>query len=159
MANEEMINRYFQIILDFDNQINSLQESIESETDYGIADGDPNIELEKELISKKIPESAAFKEIINHLAAVIDYIDNTPLDSRTIMLFDIELLKARRQLFVLMRERRMRLIDAYASGFLLLEQFCQLSFSFDFTVFIHYDKISTISLELLIKSFDAPFVA
>ena len=93
---------------------NSLQESIESETDYGIADGDPNIELEKELISKKIPESAAFKEIINHLAAVIDYIDNTPLDSRTIMLLDIELLKARGQLFVQMRERRIGLIDAYA---------------------------------------------
>ena len=114
MANDEMINRYFQIILEFDNEINSLQESLESETDYGIADGDPNIELEKELISKKIPESAAFKEIINHLAAVIDYIDNTPLDSRTIMLLDIELLKARRQLFVQMRERRMGLIDAYA---------------------------------------------
>ena len=114
MANEEMINRYFQIIQEFDNEINSLQESIESENDYSIANGDPNIELEKELISKKIPESAAFKEIINHLAAVIDYIDNTPLDSRTIMLLDIELLKARRQLFVQMRERRMGLIDAYA---------------------------------------------
>ena len=114
MANDEMINRYFQIILDFDNQINSLQESIESETDYGIADGDPNIELEKELISKKIPETAAFKEIINHLAAVIDYIDNTQLDDRTNMLLDIELLKARRQLFVQMRERRIGLIDTYA---------------------------------------------
>ena len=114
MANEEMINRYFQIILDFDNQINSLQESIESETDYGIADGDPNIELEKELISKKIPETAAFKEIISHLAAVIDYIDNTQLDARTIMLLDIELLKARRQLFEQMRERRIGLIDTYA---------------------------------------------
>ena len=114
MANDEMINRYFQIILDFDNQINSLQESIESETDYGIADGDPNIELEKELISKKIPETAAFKEIISHLAAVIDYIDNTQLDARTIMLLDIELLKARRQLFEQMRERRIGLIDTYA---------------------------------------------
>ena len=93
---------------------NSLQESIESETDYGIADGDPNIELEKELISKKIPETAAFKEIISHLAAVIDYIDNTQLDARTIMLLDIELLKARRQLFEQMRERRIGLIDTYA---------------------------------------------
>ena len=106
MANDEMINRYFQIILEFDNQINSLQESIESETDYSIADGDPNIELEKELISRNIPESAAFKQVINHLAAVIDYIDNTQLDARTNMLLDIELLKARRQLFVQMRERR-----------------------------------------------------
>ena len=114
MANEEMIYRYFQIILDFDNQINSLQESIESETDYGIADGDPNIELEKELISKKIPETAAFKEVIGHLAAVIDYIDNTQLDDRTNTLLDIELLKARRQLFVQMRERRIGLIDTYA---------------------------------------------
>ena len=114
MANDEMINRYFQIILEFDNEINSLQESLESETDYSIADGDPNIELEKELISKKIPESAAFKEVINHLAAVIDYIDNTQLDARTNMLLDIELLKARRQLFVQMRERRIGLIDTYA---------------------------------------------
>ena len=114
MANDEMINRYFQIILEFDNEINSLQESLESETDYGIADGDPNIELEKELISKKIPETAAFKEVINHLAAVIDYIDNTQLDARTNMLLDIELLKARRQLFVQMRERRIGLIDTYA---------------------------------------------
>ena len=114
MANDEMINRYFQIILEFDNQINSLQESIGSETDYSIADGDPNIELEKELISKKIPESAAFKEVINHLAAVIDYIDNTQLDDRTNTLLDIELLKARRQLFVQMRERRIGLIDTYA---------------------------------------------
>ena len=80
MANDEMVSHYFQIIQEFDNEINSLQESIESENDYSIANGDPNIELEKELISKKIPESAAFKEIINHLAAVIDYIDNTPLD-------------------------------------------------------------------------------
>ena len=114
MANDEMINRYFQIILEFDNEINSLQESLESETYYSIADGDPNIELEKELISKKIPESAAFKEVINHLAAVIDYIDNTQLDDRTNMLLDIELLKARRQLFVQMRERRIGLIDTYA---------------------------------------------
>ena len=114
MANDEMINRYFQIILEFDNEINSLQESLESETDYSIADGDPNIELEKELISKKIPESAAFKEVINHLSAVIDYIDNTQLDARTNMLLDIELLKARRQLFVQMRERRIGLIDTYA---------------------------------------------
>ena len=75
---------------------NSLQESIESETDHGIADEDPNIELEKELISKKIPESAAFIEGINHLVAVIDYIDNTQLDGRTKMLLDIELLKVRR---------------------------------------------------------------
>ena len=114
MANDEMINRYFQIILEFDNQINSLQESIGSETDYSIADGDPNIELEKELISRNIPESAAFKEAIAHLAAVIDYIDNTQLDARTNMLLDIELLKARRQLFVQMRERRIGLIDTYA---------------------------------------------
>ena len=114
MANDEMINRYFQIILEFDNEINSLQESLESETDYSIADGDPNIELEKELISKKIPETAAFKEVISHLAAVIDYIDNTQLDGRTKMLLDIELLKARRQLFVQMRERRIGLIDTYA---------------------------------------------
>ena len=64
MANDYMINHYFQIILEFDNEINSLQESLESETDYSIADGDPNIELEKELISKKIPESAAFKEVL-----------------------------------------------------------------------------------------------
>jgi len=49
---------------------NSLQESLESETDYSIADGDPNIELEKKLISKKIPETAAFKEVINHLAFI-----------------------------------------------------------------------------------------
>ena len=114
MANDEMINRYFQIILEFDNEINSLQESLESETDYSIADGDPNIELEKELISKKIPDTAAFKEVISHLAAVIDYIDNTQLDARTNMLLDIELLKARRQLFVQMRERRIGLIDTYA---------------------------------------------
>ena len=111
---DEMINRYFQIILEFDNQINSLQESIGSETDYSIADGDPNIELEKELISRNIPESAAFKEAIAHLAAVIDYIDNTQLDARTNILLDIELLKARRQLFVQMRERRIGLIDTYA---------------------------------------------
>ena len=114
MANDEMINRYFQIILEFDNEINSLQESLESETDYSIADGDPNIELEKELISRNIPESAAFKEAIAHLAAVIDYIDNTQLDARTNILLDIELLKARRQLFVQMRERRIGLIDTYA---------------------------------------------
>ncbi len=61
------------------------------------------IELEKELISRNIPESAAFKEAIAHLAAVIDYIDNTQLDARTNILLDIELLKARRQLFVQMR--------------------------------------------------------
>ncbi len=114
MANDEMINRYFQIILEFDNEINSLQESLESETDYSIVDGDPNIELEKELISRNIPESAAFKEVIEHLAAVIDYIDNTQLDDRTNTLLDIELLKARRQLFVQMRERRIGLIDTYA---------------------------------------------
>lgn len=114
MANDEMINRYFQIILEFDNEINSLQESLESETDYSIVDGDPNIELEKELISRNIPESAAFKEAIAHLAAVIDYIDKTQLDARTNMLLDIELLKARRQLFVQMRERRIGLIDTYA---------------------------------------------
>ena len=114
MANDEMINRYFQIILEFDNEINSLQESLESETDYSIVDGDPNIELEKELISRNIPESAAFKEAIAHLAAVIDYIDNTQLDARTNILLDIELLKARRQLFVQMRERRIGLIDTYA---------------------------------------------
>jgi hypothetical protein len=114
MANDEMINRYFQIILEFDNEINSLQESLESETDYSIVDGDPNIELEKDLISRNIPESAAFKEAIAHLAAVIDYIDKTQLDARTNMLLDIELLKARRQLFVQMRERRIGLIDTYA---------------------------------------------
>ena len=114
MANDYMINHYFQIIQELENQINSFQESVESETDYSIADGDPNIELEKELISKKIPDTAAFKEVISHLAAVIDYIDNTQLDARTNMLLDIELLKARRQLFVQMRERRIGLIDTYA---------------------------------------------
>ena len=114
MANDYMINHYFQIIQELENQINSFQESVESETDYSIADGDPNIELEKELRSRNIIESAAFKEVINHLAAVIDYIDNTQLDSRANMLIDIELLKARRQIFVQMRERRIGLIDAYA---------------------------------------------
>ena len=104
----------FSGLLNMTGAVNSLQESLESETYYSIADGDPNIELEKELISKKIPESAAFKEVINHLAAVIDYIDNTQLDDRTNMLLDIELLKARRQLFVQMRERRIGLIDTYA---------------------------------------------
>ena len=113
-VNDYMINHYFQMIMELDNQINSFQESTESETDYSIAEGDPNIELEKELISRNIPESTAFKEAIAHLAAVIDYIENTQLDFRTSTLIDIELLKARRQLIIQLRNRRIGLTDAYA---------------------------------------------
>ncbi len=114
MVNEEVINQLNHIIQEFDNQINNCQESSESETDYSSGEGDPNIELEKELLSRNIPESAAFKETIAHLAAVIDFIENTRLDYRSSMLIDIELLKARRQLFIQMRNRRIGLIDTYA---------------------------------------------
>lgn len=113
-VNDYMINHYFQMIMELDNQINSFQESTESETDYSIAEGDPNIELKKELISRNIPESTAFKEAIAHLAAVIDYIENTQLDFQTSTLIDIELLKARRQLIIQLRNRRIGLTDAYA---------------------------------------------
>ena len=114
MVNDEMINRLNHIIHDYDNQISILQEPMQSDAEHDVAEGDPNIELEKELKSRNIPESAAFQEVIEHLAAVIYYIDNTQLDSRAISLIDIELLKARRQLIVQMRNRRIGLTDAYA---------------------------------------------
>lgn len=113
MVNDEMINRLNHIIHDFDNQISILQEPMQSDAEHDVAEGDPNMELEKELKSRNITESASFQEVTEHLAAVIDYIDNTQLDSRAISLIDIELLKARRQLIVQMRNRRIGLIDAY----------------------------------------------
>ena len=113
MVNDEMINRLNHIIHDYDNQISILQEPMQSDAEHDVAEGDPNMELEKELKSRNITESASFQEVIEHLAAVIDYIDNTQLDSRAISLIDIELLKARRQLIVQMRNRRIGLIDAY----------------------------------------------
>lgn len=114
MVNDEVINQLSHIIQDFDNQITDLQKAMESDEDYGDDTDDPNIELEKELISKRIPESATFQEAIGHLNAVIGYIGNTLLDSKASMLIEIELLKARRQLVVQSRDRRLGLIDAYA---------------------------------------------
>ncbi len=113
IVNEEMIHSLNQIIQDFDSQIDSLQESLLSGAEDSAAEGDPNIEYEKELRSKNIPESAAFLKVIEHLDAVISYIRDTQLDSRTSILIDIELLKARRQLITQLRDRRIGLNDAY----------------------------------------------
>ncbi len=113
MRNYEIINNLNQIIQDFDNTIHSFQESLEHGNDYCNVEGDPFFEIEKKLISMNIPESAVFKEVIRHLADINDYLENTQLDSRASMLIDIELLKARRQLLVQTRNRRIGLSDVY----------------------------------------------